>query len=82
MVFFSIMAHQAYACAAFWTYSAEMTLAMYKCVNTSMDVYLSTLAGTDIPVRFTDKEGRLSGEGRSADVIPFPFHRLGSTRAK
>ncbi|EWY36058.1 hypothetical protein N825_30085 [Skermanella stibiiresistens SB22] len=80
MVFFSIMAHQAYACAAFWTYGAEMTMVMYKCANNSMDAYLSALGDMNGTIKPATDDG--VEQGRTADVIPFPAHRLGSFRAE
>ena len=80
MLLFSIMAHQAYAYATFWTCGAEMSLAMCRCINSSMEAYLGAL---------DEKNGRIgvsltsmpsARHGRTADVIPFPIHKTISSR--
>ena len=82
MLVFSIMAHQAYACATLWTCGAEMSLAMCKCINSSMEAYLEAIEGTygtiKVPGPFTSSHG----VGHSADVIPFPIHKTVSSRQK
>jgi hypothetical protein len=81
MLLLSIMAHQAYACATLWTCGAEMSLAMCKCINSSMEAYLGTLEETHdaakVPPTFASSE-----HVHSADVIPFPIHKTSSSRLR
>jgi len=82
MILLSMMAQQAYACATLWTYGAQVSLAMCRCINSSMDAYLTALEDTHdangVSATFVS-----SGErGRSADVIPFPIHKVGVSRLR
>jgi hypothetical protein len=82
MFVFSMMAHQAYACATLWTCGAEMSLAMCKCINSSMEAYLEALEGSYGTVKATGSFTPPPGFGRSADVIPFPIHKTVSSRPR
>ena len=82
MLLFSIMAHQAYACAALWTCGAEMNLAMCRCINSSMEAYLGTLEGTHGAVKVSVPSSSSAERGHSADVIPFPIHKTVSSRQR
>ena len=82
MILFSMMANQAYACAAFWTCGAEMSLAMCKCINSSMDAYLGTLEERNGAVKVPQLAASAAEHGHSADVIPFPLHRKNSSRPR
>jgi hypothetical protein len=82
MIMFSIMAHQAYACATIWTCGAEMSLAMCKCINSSMEAYLEAIEGSYGTINVTGSFTSSPGHGRSADVIPFPIHKTVSSRPR
>jgi hypothetical protein len=79
---FSIMAHQAYACATLWTCGAEVSLAMCRCINSSMEAYLEALEGAQRTMKVTGSFTPASGLGRSAEVIPFPLHKTASSRLR
>ena len=80
MLLFSMMAHQAYACATFWTCGAEMSLAMCRCINSSMEAYLDALDNKNGKIGVSMASVSPAGHGRTADVIPFPIHKTVSSR--
>jgi hypothetical protein len=82
MILLSIMAHQAYACATLWTYGAEVSLAMCRCINSSMDAYLAALEDTHGAIGVSAPFVSSGERGRSADVIPFPIHKVGASRLR
>jgi hypothetical protein len=82
MILFSIMAQQAYACATLWTCGAEMSLAMCKCINSSMEAYLGALEETQGAVKTSPPFASPAEHARSADVIPFPIHKKNSSRLR
>jgi hypothetical protein len=82
MILLSIMAHQAYACATLWTCGAEMSLAMCKCINSSMEVYFGALEETHGVVKVSPPFASSAEHVRSADVIPFPIHKINSSRRR
>jgi len=82
MILFSIMARQAYACATLWTCGAEISLAMCKCINSSMDAYLGAFEETHGTVRVTPSLGSSAEHPRSAEVIPFPVHKVSLSRTR
>jgi hypothetical protein len=82
MILLSIMAHQAYACATLWTCGAEMSLAMCKCINSSMEAYLGTLEETHDAAKVPAPFASSTEHAHSADVIPFPIHKINSSRLR
>jgi hypothetical protein len=82
MILLSMMVHQAYACATLWTYGAEVSLAMCKCINFSMEAYLAALEDTHGAIEVSAPIASSSERGRSADVIPFPVHKAGASRLR
>ena len=82
MILFSMMANQAYACAALWTCGAEMSLAVCKCINSSMDAYLGTLEESNGALKPPQLAASSAEHGHSADVIPFPVHKRNSSRLR
>jgi hypothetical protein len=82
MMMFSIMAHQAYAYATLWSCGAEISLAMCKCINSSMEAYLEAIEGSYGTVKVPGPFASSSAAGRSADVIPFPIHKTVSSRPR
>jgi hypothetical protein len=82
MILLSIMAHQAYACATLWTCGAEMSLAMCRCINSSMEAYLGALEETHGAVKVSAPFAASAEHARSADVIPFPIHKTNSSRPR
>ena len=82
MILLSIMAHQAYACATLWTCGAEMSLAMCRCINSSMDAYLGALEEAHGVVKVSAPFAESAEHAHSADVIPFPVHKRNSSRLR
>jgi hypothetical protein len=82
MILLSIMAQQAYACATLWTCGAEMSLAMCRCINSSMDAYLGALEETQGVAKASAPFAESPEHAHSADVIPFPVHKRNSSRLR
>ena len=82
MILFSIMARQAYACATLWTCGAEISLAMCKCINSSMEAYLGALEETRGTVKAPPPFVSPAEHAHSADVIPFPIRKKNSSRLR
>jgi hypothetical protein len=82
MILFSIMARQAYACATLWTCGAEISLAMCKCINSSMGAYLGALEETHDTVKVSPPLASSAEHPRGAEVIPFPIHKVSVSRMR
>ena len=82
MILLSIMAQQAYACATLWTCGAEISLAMCKCINSSMEAYLGALEEAHGVVKVSEPFAATAEHAHSADVIPFPVHKRKSSRLR
>jgi len=76
MILFSLMAQQTSACLAFWACSAEFALAACKCADISMKVCFTVPSAIEHVPPAAACSIDPTQPSHSAEVIPFPLHRV------
>jgi len=80
MFLFSLMARQTSAYLVFWACSAEFALAACKCADISMKMVFTVPTGAGQVLPDAGRRIHPAQSSRTAEVIPFPLHRVGHRR--